>query len=121
MKPQTLKASVKEEFFTSERCYITEVANDDGDTELSVALARIEPGITTAWHKLHDINERYLVISGEGRVELGGCEPVTIGSGDVVRIPAGTSQRITNTGRTDLLFYAVCTPPFRQESYIHLE
>jgi mannose-6-phosphate isomerase-like protein (cupin superfamily) len=74
MKPYILKASVKEEFMTVERCNITEVANDDDDIELSVAIARVEPGITTAWHKLDDINERYLLISGEGRVELGECD-----------------------------------------------
>ena len=121
MKPEVLKASCKTEFFTSERCHITEVANDKGDIELSAARARVEPGMTTAWHKLHGINERYLIISGEGSVELEGCSPITVRPGDVVRIPAGTPQRITNTGCTDLLFYAVCTPPFSQESYIHLE
>ena len=105
MKPQILKASVKDEFMTVERCHITEVANDDDDIELSVAIARVEPGITTAWHKLDDINERYLVISGEGRVELGESDPLEVGPGDVARIPAGTPQRITNTGRTDLFFH----------------
>ena len=121
MKTEILKASDKTEFSTSERCYITEVANDGGDSELSIALARVEPGVITAWHKLDDIDERYLIISGEGRVELDGCNPAAVGPGDVVRISSGTPQRITNTGSTSLLFYAVCTPPFRQESYIHLE
>ena len=121
MKAEILKTSEKKEFFTSERCYINEVANDGGDSELSVAVARVEPGVTTAWHALRDVNERYLVISGTGKVELADETPVDVGEGDVVRIPAGTPQRITNTGNTDLLFYAVCSPPFTQESYIHLE
>jgi len=38
--------------------------------------------------------------------------------GDVVVIPPMTSQKIANTGTTDLVFYCVCTPPFTQECYV---
>ena len=61
--------------------------------------------------------ERYLIVSGKGRVELGGQDPVDVCQGDVVRIPPGVSQRIANIGEGDLLFYCICTPPFRQDCY----
>jgi len=38
-----------------------------------------------------------------------------------VRIPAGIRQRITNIGTQDLVFYAVCAPPFQQSLYVNLE
>jgi mannose-6-phosphate isomerase-like protein (cupin superfamily) len=40
--------------------------------------------------------------------------------GDVVVIPAGVPQRISNAGPSDLEFYEVCTPRFRPEAYIDL-
>jgi mannose-6-phosphate isomerase-like protein (cupin superfamily) len=64
--------------------------------------------------------ERYIIISGEGIVEIGGLPPTNVAPGDVVRIPAGVKQRITNTGTTDLVFFCVCTPPFRKEAYVML-
>ena len=115
------KAGDQVEYLTDERCHIIEVANDDGDEQVSIARARVEPGISTAWHKLDGSSERYLIISGKGRVEIGDQAPVDVGPGDVVRIPAGWRQRITNSGHCDLVFYAVCSPPFRPETYVNLE
>ncbi len=109
------------EFTTQERCHIKEIANDEGDEHLSIARARVEPGITTAWHKLDGIAERYIIVSGRGRVQIGDAPPVDVVAGDVVRIPAGECQRIENNGREDLLFYAVCSPPFRSDCYQSLE
>ena len=109
------------EYATDERCHILEVANDAGDESVSIARARVEAGVTTAWHKLEGISERYIIVSGRGRVEIGDLEAVDVGPGDVVRIPADCRQRITNTGPHDLVFYAVCAPPFRQQAYINLE
>jgi mannose-6-phosphate isomerase-like protein (cupin superfamily) len=41
--------------------------------------------------------------------------------GDVVVIPAGTQQQITNEGTSDLVFYCVCSPRFTPGSYTSLE
>ena len=84
MRAEIRKASDVREFTTVERCHIVEIANDDGDQQVSIARARVEPG-------------------------------------DVVRIPPGTRQRIANTGDEDLLFYAVCSPPFSAARYRNLE
>jgi mannose-6-phosphate isomerase-like protein (cupin superfamily) len=109
------------EFPTAERCHITEIANDPGDEYISIARARVEPGVTTAWHKLIGVSERYLIVAGTGRVEIDDLEPVEVGEGDVVRIPADTAQRIRNTGESDLVFYAICSPPFESGCYVSLE
>lgn len=121
MKSGILSRSSSKEFFTAEHCYITEVANNTGDNDISVALARVEPGVTTAWHMLFKVDERYLIVSGEGLMELGDAPPSLVRAGDVVRIPAGVRQRITNKTNADLLFYAVCSPRFTPDCYIALE
>ena len=121
MKPFIKKASSAKEFATDERCFISEIANVPEDIEVSIARARVEPGTTTAWHKLNDITERYLIIEGTGRVEIEGLEQTEVSAGDVVCIPPEAAQRITNTGATDLVFYCICSPPFRQDKYRSLE
>jgi len=121
MQPEIKPADELAEFATDERCHIIEVANDSGDAQLSIARARVEPGVTTAWHSLTGISERYLIVSGQGMVEIGDLAPALVGPGDVVRIPAGVAQRIGNTGDDQLIFYAICTPRFTAEAYVNLE
>jgi mannose-6-phosphate isomerase-like protein (cupin superfamily) len=121
MPPKIHKFVSDEEFATDELCFITEVLNDESSPELSVARARVEPGVTTAWHRLTGTAERYLIFSGSGRMETEGIEPADVCAGDVVCIPPDTAQRITNTGAEDLIFFAVCTPRFTPECYIGLE
>ena len=63
------------------------------------------------------IHERYVILEGRGRVELGEGLEQAIAPGDVVVIPAQTPQRVCNTGDTDLVFLAVCSPRFLPEAY----
>lgn len=121
MRAEIKSGDDRQEYETHERCHILEVANDAGDEQVSISRARVEAGVTTAWHRLEGIDERYLVVTGQGRVELGNLEATDVGPGDVVRIPAGCRQRIRTTGHEDLVFYAICSPRFRSEVYIGLE
>jgi mannose-6-phosphate isomerase-like protein (cupin superfamily) len=117
-----MKASVRRlapdtEFATPERCSIVEVSNSPDDPHLSIARARVAPGVTTQWHRLAGITERYVIVEGSGRVEIGDRPPEDVRSGDVVLIPPMCRQRITNTGTADLVFLAVCTPRFERNRY----
>jgi mannose-6-phosphate isomerase-like protein (cupin superfamily) len=108
------------EYFFREGCHITEWWNVADDPALSVARARVEPGQVTRWHRLAEVTERYVVLDGEGRVELAAPEGRTVSTvrpGSVVLIPPGTPQRITNTGTGDLTFLAICSPRFTPECY----
>lgn len=105
------------EFWTPELCYITELSNSANDPETSIARARVQPGVTTRWHRLNGITERYVIMEGTGRVEVGSLAPKEVGPGDVVLIPPACRQRISNIGTQDLIFLAICTPRFRQEVY----
>jgi|SRR5579862_6690492 mannose-6-phosphate isomerase-like protein (cupin superfamily) len=115
------KQDASQEFSTPERCHIIETYNSVIDDSLSIARARVQPGITTAWHHVKGTVERYIIASGRGYVEVGDLPPSDVGPGDVVVIPAGVRQRITNIGDHDLIFYCVCTPRFRQQNYRTLE
>jgi mannose-6-phosphate isomerase-like protein (cupin superfamily) len=110
------------EFFTNERCHILEMLdNHNSDKPFSIARARVEPGITTAWHRLTDIMEYYYILSGKGFMEIGEEEGFNVGKNDLVTIPANFAQRIQNTGEEDLIFLAICNPPFTDANYEDLE
>ncbi|MES2562979.1 MAG: cupin domain-containing protein, partial [Pseudomonadota bacterium] len=91
--------------------------NTPDDPEVSIAHARVSPGVTTRWHRLIETAERYVIIDGCGRVEVGDSAPQEVSSGNVVLIPPSCRQRITNVGDRDLNFLAICTPRFRPQAY----
>jgi mannose-6-phosphate isomerase-like protein (cupin superfamily) len=120
MKPGVRHLADRDEYWFVEGCFITELSNTAEDPEVSIARARVEPGVTTRWHRLYGITERYVIIEGTGRVELDGLVAQQVTAGDVVMIPPGTAQRITNTGDADLVFLAICSPRFVPEAYHNL-
>lgn len=119
--PEVVSPPASGEFFTEERCHILETWNDPRDPGVSVARARVEPGVTTELHVLDGVAERYLVTQGMGEMELDGRSSGTVGPGDFVYIPAGVPQRVRNTGSEDLVFYCICTPAWREGVYRGLE
>jgi mannose-6-phosphate isomerase-like protein (cupin superfamily) len=119
MNPKIIKAKMPYEYLTPERCYIAENHNDP---TVSIARATIKPGITTkAHHLINGVQEIYIITAGEGIVYIGGLEPTEVTVGDVVVIPPETSQKVSNTGKTDLVFYCVCTPHFIESCYVDEE
>lgn len=105
------------EAYTEERCHIVELSNSADDPAVSIARARVEPGVTTRWHRLRGIAERYVMLEGSGRVELADAVVRDVGPGDIVLIPPDCAQRITNIGSGDLVFLAICTPRFEWSAY----
>lgn len=121
MKSEIIRFKQSDEFHIAEDCFVYEYENRPGPEGLSIARARVRPGVTTRRHKLTGVDERYLVLQGEGLVEIGDLEPTEIGPGDLVVIPAGVNQRVTNTGQVDLLFFCLCNPGFTSECYTDTE
>ena len=116
--PAVRRFTEAREFYIDEGCHIRELSNTADDPGVSLAHARVEPGVVTRWHRLDGIIERYVILEGVGRVELGAEPPQIVQPGDVVLIPAGCPQRIANTGAAHLRFLAICTPRYRPEAYI---
>jgi len=117
MKAAILVADQSRERLTEEQCHILELSNTAGDEAASIARARVAPGVTTRWHRLDGIAERYVILEGSGVVEVSDLPAQQVRAGDVVIIPPGERQRIHNNGAKDLLFLAICTPRFRWEAY----
>jgi mannose-6-phosphate isomerase-like protein (cupin superfamily) len=121
MKEAIKKQNLKNEFYTSEKCYITELSNTPDDPDVSIVRARVTPGVTTRRHRLKGITERYFIISGRGLVELGELTPRVVTAGDIVLIPPMCPQRITNIGKDDLIFLAICSPRFSPDVYEEID
>ena len=109
------------ERYITEGCFISEWSNTPEDPAVSIARARVPPGVTTRWHRLAGITERYVILEGSGRAYVGETGPKDVGPGDVVLIAPACRQRIANTGSGDLIFLAVCTPRFTYDAYEELE
>ena len=110
----------EKEFDTEERCFINELSNTASDEACSIALARVEPNVTTQVHSLKDTVERYVILEGQGRIEAGSLAGTVVKRLDTLVIPANEPQSITNTGDTDLVFLCVCTQRFKAENYLKL-
>lgn len=108
------------EYWFREGCHIAEWTNDAGSPELSIARARVAPGATTRWHALHEITERYVILSGRGRADIGE-QHLDVAPGDVIVIEPGEAQRISASSDEELVFLAICTPRFRPGAYRELE
>lgn len=119
MEPKIVKAHSLKEYLTPEGCFIYENWGtvSGGDKKVSIARARVEPGVITRAHHLDGTQEIYMITRGVGKVYVGDLEPAEVVEGDVVIIPEGISQRIENTGKDDLIFYCVCTPAFAENRY----
>lgn len=111
---------MSDEFYTRERCFITELLNSPETPSFSIARCRVEPGVLTELHRL-TVDEWYVIESGEGTVSVADAEERGVGPGEVVVIPAGASQQIRNTGPGQLLFLCVCVPRFVPGTYEPLE
>lgn len=109
------------EYSTAERCRIVELLGRAEDGTCSIARVRVEAGVTTQLHALSGVAERYVILEGTGLMEIGRGSSFAVGPLDVVCIPAGEAQRITNTGSSDLTFLCICTPPFEARAYQNLE
>lgn len=117
MQPPILRPHPAAEVLTKERCHILELSNSADDPEMSIARARVEPGVTTRWHRVAGTLERYVILDGVGRMEIGDYPAQEVQAGDVVMIPPSVRQRIANVGAGDLVFLAICTPRFKPEAY----
>jgi mannose-6-phosphate isomerase-like protein (cupin superfamily) len=113
-----IKGKSTNEFLTEEKCYISEILNSEELQGLSIATARVSPGVTTMLHSIKNTNEVYYILSGNGEMEIDGNVAGIAEPGDAVFIPANSTQRITNKTDEDLVFLCICSPRFVVDNYI---
>ena len=112
-------AAEEEEYFFKEGCHILEVMNHHSAPNLSIARARVAPGVTTVLHALEG-TEVYYILSGQGDAQIG-LETFSVLPHQALYIAPGIPQKITNTGEEDLVFLAICTPRFTNDAYTEIE
>jgi mannose-6-phosphate isomerase-like protein (cupin superfamily) len=117
MRPDIRTTDEDSEYYTEEGCYILELSNTPDDPDVSIARARVVPGVTTRWHRLDGVAERYVILAGRGCIEVGELPLQEVQPGTVALIPPGCPQRVTNTGSGDLVFLAICSPRFTPAVY----
>jgi len=75
------------------------LSNTADDPAVSSARARVVPGQTTRWHRVAGSAERYVILEGAGRAEVGDLPPQQVRAGDVVLTAPACRQRTANVGR----------------------
>jgi len=85
-----------------------------GDLACSVAHAIVPAGEATLPHRLRTVHELYYVLSGTGRMHIGG-QSRTIRAGQVVQVPPKAIRFIENCGPSDLVVLCIVTPPWRAD------
>jgi mannose-6-phosphate isomerase-like protein (cupin superfamily) len=74
------------------------------------AVMTVAPGQDAGPAETHAADQIVYVIEGEAEVRLGD-EPLTVGPGALVLIPAGTLHHVRSVGPASLFFLTVYAPP----------
>ena len=103
-------------YTTKDGAIIRELMHPDlhGNSKQSLAEATVPATAATLMHQHQSSEEIYHIISGSGRMTLGG-ETFEVKVGDTICIPPGTSHNLRNTGEKDLVLLCCCTPPYSHD------
>ncbi|MCF2138186.1 MAG: cupin domain-containing protein [Candidatus Thorarchaeota archaeon] len=93
---------------------------DDLQIDYSLAHAIVGPGQSTRPHLLKTSSEVYYILQGEGIMTING-ERKRVKSGDTVYIPPAAKQFINNTGKENLVFVCMVSPPWHSEDEVILD
>lgn len=86
-----------------------------GSRELWLGLSEIDAGSSSNLHS-HDNEEAFFVLSGRGRVEVGGARQ-EIGPGSTVLVPSGEPHRLVTEGEERLRVLCCASPPFDPQAF----
>lgn len=114
MRKKDLK--VRMEFVAGDNTLLRELLHPDRDgvdVPYSIAYARLLPGKESLPHRLKAA-EVYIILRGRGIAHIGGTSR-KVTEGNVVHIPANSAQFIKNSGKSDLEFLCIVSPPWRAE------
>lgn len=112
-----------ESFVTLDGSIIREVAGPawTAARNQSLAEATVPPGGATAEHHHRETEELYFFTAGAGRMRLGD-EEQTVGAGDCVVIPPGTTHKLWNDSDADpLVLLCCCAPAYRDDDTVITE
>jgi mannose-6-phosphate isomerase-like protein (cupin superfamily) len=85
-----------------------------GTAHQSLAEAWLEPGQATERHYHARTEEIYVVLDGEGEMEVD-SDQRRVGPGDAILIPPGAWHQIRAEGAAPLRFLCCCAPPYADD------
>ena len=85
-----------------------------GARNQSLAEATLAPGQETQRHYHAASEELYVLLDGEGEMEVEG-ERRRVGPGDAILIPPGAWHQIRASGDRELRFLCCCAPPYSHD------
>jgi mannose-6-phosphate isomerase-like protein (cupin superfamily) len=89
-------------------------AGDLGARNLSITWVDVAPGAEQRVHSHEDSEQVYVIVRGQGRMEVAG-DVEEVGEGDLVFIPPATEHGITNHGSDPLVYVSAASPPVSME------
>lgn len=87
-----------------------------GARNQSLAEASLGPGETTERHYHRETEEIYVVLQGDGEMEVDG-ERSTVAPGDAVLLPPGAWHQL-RAGAGGIRILCCCAPPYRDEDTV---
>lgn len=85
-------------------------AGDLGSKNLSVTWVNVPPGAEQRPHSHPDSEQIYVIVRGNGRMQVAG-DTEQVGEGDVVFIPPAATHGIKNEGPEPLVYVSAASPP----------
>jgi quercetin dioxygenase-like cupin family protein len=82
---------------------------DFGTATFTIAEVTLAPGTADAWHRHPRAEHALVVFEGRGLITVGDIEE-TLEPLKGIRVDAGRTHRVANTGRTTLRYYVCATP-----------
>jgi mannose-6-phosphate isomerase-like protein (cupin superfamily) len=104
------------EFIAGDKSVLRELLNPEKEElkiRYSLARAKVSPHQATIAHRLK-VAEVYYLIEGNGIMYIDN-ESQPVAAGQTVYIPPGSTQKIKNTGLTDLVFLCIVDPAWKPE------
>ena len=87
---------------------------ETGTRNQSLAEAWLEPGQATQRHYHARSEELYVLLDGEGEIEVDG-ERSHVGPGQAILIPPGARHQIRASDEGPLRFLCCCAPPYSHD------
>ena len=105
------------EFIAGDHTHLKEVlhpSNDQIPLNFSLAHAYLKIGETSLPHRLIP-SETYFILEGEGEIFINDKKQ-TIKKGDTIFVPSNAEQYVKNTGKTNLKFLCIVSPPWSPDT-----
>jgi mannose-6-phosphate isomerase-like protein (cupin superfamily) len=85
-------------------------AGDLGSRTMTVTWVDVPPGAEQRAHSHEDAEQVYVIVRGQGRMQVAG-DVEEVGEGDLIFIPPATAHGIRNDGPETLVYVSAASPP----------